>query len=217
MRAVIYLHVFKGDDIQRTADQFDRLCNYVKSQKWQLVHTYRDALTGKKKDRTAYQQMLAGAAQHKFDVLVFWSLDRLSREGIMPTITLLQKLTTWDIGYRSFTEPHLDSLGPHHETLIELLTTLGKQDKVRSESTRIGLKRMRANNQPGPKGFYAPGRPPAQVNLKKAKQLRAKGLSYEKIAALCGTSKATLYRSLNSPDEIARKPKRVAPERNHPL
>jgi DNA invertase Pin-like site-specific DNA recombinase len=207
MRAVIYLHVFKGDDIQHTADQFDWLFNYVKLQKWQLVHTYRDALTGKKKDRTAYQQMLAGAAQHKFDVLVFWSLDQLSREGIMPTITLLQKLAAWDIGYRSFTEPHLDSLGPHHETLIGLLATLSKQDKVRSESTRIGLKRMRANNQPGPKGFYAPGRPPARVNLKKAKRLRAEGLSYEKIAVLCGTSKATLYRSLNPPDEIARKQK----------
>lgn len=217
MRAVIYLHVFRGDDAQHTADQFDRLCNYVKSQKWQLVHTYRDALTGKRKDRTAYQQMLAGAARHKFDVLVFWSLDRLSREGIMPTITLLQKLTTWNIGYRSFTEPHLDSLGPHHETLMELLATLGKQDKVRSESTRIGLKRMRANNQPGPKGFYAPGRPPVQINLKKAKRLRTEGLSYEKIAKLCGTSKATLYRLLNPLDEIAQKQKKAASERNHLL
>jgi DNA invertase Pin-like site-specific DNA recombinase len=76
---------------------------------------------------------------------------------------------------------------------------------------------MRANNQPGPKGFYAPGRPPAKFNLKKAKRLRTEGLSYEKIAVLCGTSKATLYRSLNPLDEIARKPKKVAPERNHPL
>jgi len=40
--------------------------------------------------------------QDKFDVLLFWSLDRLSWEGVLP-ILHLERLTSYGIGYRSFT------------------------------------------------------------------------------------------------------------------
>jgi hypothetical protein len=37
------------------------------------------------------------------------SLDWLSREGVLPTLQHLQRLTSDGIGYRSFTEQYFDS------------------------------------------------------------------------------------------------------------
>jgi len=44
-------------------------------------------------------------------VLLFWSLDRLSREGVLETLTHLQRLTGCGVAWRSFTEQYLDSTG----------------------------------------------------------------------------------------------------------
>jgi len=43
--------------------------------------------------------MLA-ASQKQFDVLVFWSLDRLSA-GIVKTLGYLEQLRVWGIGWRA--------------------------------------------------------------------------------------------------------------------
>ena len=44
-------------------------------------------------------------------MLLFWSLDRLSREGTVETLNHLQRLTGYGVNYRSFTEQYLDSTG----------------------------------------------------------------------------------------------------------
>ena len=44
-------------------------------------------------------------------VLLFWSLDRLCREGTVETLNHLQRLTSYGVNYRSFTEQYLDSTG----------------------------------------------------------------------------------------------------------
>jgi len=55
-------------------------------------------------DRVEFQRMFQDASRQQFDVLLFWSLDRLSREGILPTLQHLQRLTSYGVGYRSFTQ-----------------------------------------------------------------------------------------------------------------
>jgi len=70
---------------------------------WTIVLEYVDHETSKNSDRAQLQQMFRDASQRKFDVLLFWSLDRLSWEGVLPTMKHLQRLTSYGIGYRSFT------------------------------------------------------------------------------------------------------------------
>ena len=48
--------------------------------------------------------MMQDASQRMFDILLFWSLDRLSREGVMPTLTYLQRLDGYGVNWRSFSE-----------------------------------------------------------------------------------------------------------------
>ena len=54
--------------------------------------------------------MLA-ASQKQFDLLLFWKLDRLSREGVRMTLTYLERLDSWGVAWRSYMEPYLDSCG----------------------------------------------------------------------------------------------------------
>jgi hypothetical protein len=53
--------------------------------------------------------MMLAASQPQFDVLVFWSLDPLSREGIVKTLGYLEQLRGWGTGWRSYTQPFFDT------------------------------------------------------------------------------------------------------------
>ena len=135
--------------------------------------------------------MFTAASRREFDVLVFWSLDRLSREGTVETLNHLQRLTGYGVDYRSFTEQYLDSTGIFKEAVIGILAAVAKQERVRlSERTVAGLERARAQGRIG-------GRPKAQDDpstLKLFAKLKRDGLSVRKIAAKMGVSPTTVQK-----------------------
>ena len=55
--------------------------------------------------------MFEAAENRKLDVLVFWSPDRFSREGIRKTISFLQEREAFGVGFRSYAEPYLNTEG----------------------------------------------------------------------------------------------------------
>jgi DNA invertase Pin-like site-specific DNA recombinase len=59
--------------------------------------------------------MLRDAAARKFDILFFWSLDRLTREGTLATLEYLELLECHGVHWRSLTEPWIDSAGPFRD------------------------------------------------------------------------------------------------------
>ncbi len=48
-----------------------------------MIREYVDHETGSTNDRVEFQSMFKDASQRKFDILLFWALDRLSREGVL--------------------------------------------------------------------------------------------------------------------------------------
>jgi len=48
---------------------------------------YEDCESGGTAERTEFQAMMLDAMGRQFDVVVFWSLDRFSREGALETST----------------------------------------------------------------------------------------------------------------------------------
>src|SRR5438045_8781175 len=94
--------------------------------------------------------MLAAASRREFDVVLFWALDRFSREGVYVTLQHLQSLTSYGVGYRSFTEQYLDSCGLFKDAVISILATIAKQERIRiSERTIAGLQRARLQGRIG--------------------------------------------------------------------
>ncbi|HEV3210957.1 MAG TPA: recombinase family protein [Chthoniobacterales bacterium] len=126
--------------------------------------------------------MLKAAYQRKFDILVFWALDRLTREGTRATLNYLQRLESKGVGYVSYQEQWLDSTGPFKDVMVSMFATLAKQERARiSERTIAGLKVARA------KGRIL-GRPPLpEETVQKVLSLnRHAGIGARKIAKSTG-------------------------------
>ena len=99
--------------------------------------------------------------------MLFWSLDRLSREGVLQTLTYLQTLTSYGVGWKSFTEQYLDSCGVFRDAVLSILATIAKQERIRlSERTIAGLEKARRQGRMG-------GRPRVITDRAKVKELRA--------------------------------------------
>jgi len=78
----------------------------------------------------------------KFDVLLFWSLDQLSREGVLETLQHLNRLTSHGVNYRSFTEQYFDSCGIFKDARPE--STKNQRGKYRwSTKPNVPLRRTR--------------------------------------------------------------------------
>jgi DNA invertase Pin-like site-specific DNA recombinase len=79
----IYARVSSRDRGQDFTNQLLALREFCLKQGWTIYREYVDQISGDGRDRPAFRQMFQDASQRKFDVLLFWSLDRLSREGCL--------------------------------------------------------------------------------------------------------------------------------------
>ena len=88
MRIAYYLRV--STENQELDSQRSEILPFVDRRGWKLVHTFEDVMSGQKgeKDRPGFAAMLKAAHQRKFDILVFWALDRLTRDGTRATLKL---------------------------------------------------------------------------------------------------------------------------------
>jgi len=145
--------------------------------------------------------MMADAAQRKFDVLLFWALDRFSREGIYETHTYLKRLDDAGVRFRSFTEPYLDSCGMFRDAVISILAVIAKQERQRiRERVQAGLRRAR---ECGPRSGRPVGRPRVIFRRDKVAELREQGLSWSRIAKRLGISSASARRACQYPKEAS--------------
>lgn len=194
MKAALYARVSTKDGRQDTENQLRQLREFAASQNWRIIHEFVDRASGKRSDREQFQKMFENASRREFDVLLFWSLDRLSREGTVETLNHLQRLTSYGVHYRSFTEQYLDSTGIFKEAVIGILAAVAKQERVRlSERTLAGLQRAKAQGRVG-------GRPKAEDDYKlvrRVEALRAEGKSIRQIAATVSASPTTVLKLVN--------------------
>ena len=92
MRIAIYARVSKNDESQDPQNQIKPLRDYAKALGGEIVEEYIDLASGGNGDRKNFLRMFEDAQMHKFDLLLVWALDRLSREGISNTLGYLERL-----------------------------------------------------------------------------------------------------------------------------
>lgn len=176
MKVAIYARVStkaKGQDVE---NQLRILREFCIKMGYEVYKEYTDQESGGKSDRPAFIQLFSDAAKRKFDLLLFWSLDRFSREGTRKTIFYLQQLDDYGILYKSYSEQYLDSSGIFKDVIISILATLAKQEQIRlSERVRAGLEKAKSKGRVG-------GRPRiTQAVIDQILVLNQQGLSMRKI------------------------------------
>jgi DNA invertase Pin-like site-specific DNA recombinase len=74
------------------------------------VLEYKDiGISGANSNRPAFIKMRADARQNLFKGILVWSIDRLSREGIMQTLSYINELEKYGVFLKSYQESWLDT------------------------------------------------------------------------------------------------------------
>ena len=150
-RAAIYARVSADDKGQTPDNQLLQLRAWCERMGYPVVREYVEHENGGKgiEYRKQLAAMFAGAARREFDLLLVWSLDRFSREGMATTVGYLQRLTSHSVAFRSLTEEHLSTENELvRNILLATLASLAKLEREKiSQRTKAGLERARAKGK----------------------------------------------------------------------
>ena len=195
MRVSIYART-STDKGQDNENQLVQLRQFAELQGWVLVQEYVDEMSGKSADRPAFRRLFEAASRWEFDLVLFWSLDRFSREGVLQTLQHLQRLTDFGVGFRSYTESYPDSCGLFKDAVISILAVIAKQERIRTrERVLAGIERYRNEFDRGTIGKekssrsgknLALGRPKRIFDRLEVFKLRSDGFSLRQIASKLG-------------------------------
>jgi len=197
-RTALYARISTRDKGQDVENQLTQLREFAARQGWVIAQEFVDRESGSTADRAMFQAMFRAASQRRFDTLLFWSLDRLSREGVLETLQHLNRLTSYGVNYRSFTEQYFDSCGIFKDAVISILATIAKQERIRiSERVRAGMRNARAKGRRIGRPAHVPLTGQLREEIAEAYQ-HGEG-SLRAIAMRFGTSLGTVQRCVALP------------------
>jgi DNA invertase Pin-like site-specific DNA recombinase len=180
MKAALYARISTADGRQDVENQLAELRRFAVAQGWETTNEYIDRESGGKADRAEFRRMFTDAARRRFDLVLVWALDRLTREGVAETFEYIKRLTRHGVQFVSFTEEHFRTTGPAGELMIAVAAWIAKQERIRiSERVRAGLARARLQ---GTRSGRAVGRPKVVFNRDEAIRLRREGWSWREIS-----------------------------------
>jgi DNA invertase Pin-like site-specific DNA recombinase len=187
----IYARV--STDRQKVDMQIRELRDFVKRSGWKIFNEYTDqGYTGANTKRPAFAEMMYVARKRKFDVLLVWKLDRLSR-SLKDLINTLDELGSLGIHFISY-DNNLDTTTPTGKLVFQIIGAVAEFEKdIIRERVRAGLENARQKGK-------RLGRP--EINndiLKKAMVLRRQGLSFRQIEKQLGVGEGTIRKRIKKP------------------
>lgn len=186
MRAALYVRVSTKE--QTTQNQERELRQWAERLGFEVGKVYADTASGARADRTALAAVLVGAHRREFDILLIWSLDRLSREGIGPMIRYMNQLRAAGVGVMSHQESWVDTGSPVWELLLAVFAWVAQQERQRiGERVRASQARARAQG-------VRFGRKPRLVDLEELRRRRTQGQGWRRIARAMKAPTSTLRR-----------------------
>ncbi|MBX3161876.1 MAG: recombinase family protein [Deltaproteobacteria bacterium] len=188
-RACRYLRVSTTD--QRQDLQDDETIELIERRGWQLAGTYSDqGVSGSREHRRGLDDMLADARRGRFDVVVVWRSDRLFR-SLKNMVNTLAELDALNVAFVSCTEA-FDTTTPQGKLLMHLVAAFAEFERTTiAERVRAGLAAARRRG-------VRLGRPGVDLDVAKAAQMRASGLSYREIARQLGVGAGRIHGALNA-------------------
>ena len=141
----LYARVSTADKEQDPQTQLMPLRDYCQGQGWEVYREYVDRASADDfARRVAWRQLLDDAASRRyFKVLLVWRIDRAFR-AVLDAAAALKKFQLWDVGFRSLTEPWIDTTTPFGEALYHIAVAFAQLEKATmAERIRAGMDRAR--------------------------------------------------------------------------
>jgi site-specific DNA recombinase len=109
--------------------QSERLASYVASQEdWEMVGTFTDQMSGAKLERPGLTNALRAAKAGRFDLLLVYRVDRLSR-SVRGLAEVLETLDAAGVGFRSATEP-FDTTSAAGRMMVQMLGVFAEFERA---------------------------------------------------------------------------------------
>jgi len=148
MKTALYIRVSTAE--QDTTNQLLTLEDYAKRRGFEVYRIYSEAETAWKNGHQAeLAKLLDDAQRGKFQVVLVWALDRLSREGALAILSLVDRLKRHGVRVISVQEPWTEAPGELADILYAITGWVARMESQRrSERTKAGLERARHNGKP---------------------------------------------------------------------
>lgn len=178
MDAAILCRVSKSEG-QETIQQEDRCIAEAKALGVNVVEKYiYNGSGGSVGENDVFLKLLKDADAHKFKLLIMFSLDRFSREGIGNTLGYIKRLKLNGVAIKSISEPWLNTVPVNgidvSEILLSVMSWVAEADLKRiKEKTKLKLDYYQA--QIKEKGYYI-----TKAGVKKTSLGRGPGVKDEK-------------------------------------
>lgn len=190
MTAAAYLRVSTKDKGQDPLNQLPAIERLARQRGWSLTERYIDHDSGAKNSRAEFQRMMEDARRGKTELLIFWSLDRFSREGILETLEHLRTLARYGVDFLSVQEPMLETVGPAREIIIAILAYFAAFERERHrDRVNAGIERARANG-------VRFGRRPVPIDDEALAKMKAERWSLREMAAALRVGRSSVHRRM---------------------
>lgn len=160
------------------------------------VQWYEDeGFSGSNGDRPAYQKLIKDTKHG--DTILCYAVDRISREGIAPTIQLRQTIHNKGAKLHSVSEPWISDDNPAAEVVVLVMAWAAEQERKRILARqRAGIEAAKASGK-----SWGGRKAGTRITLTKEKEalchkLKKQGETVAAIARNLGISRKTVYQAL---------------------
>jgi DNA invertase Pin-like site-specific DNA recombinase len=163
MNVCIYGRVSTGE--QDAENQIMVLTTWAGQRGYEVVRVYQeDESAWKSGHQRELAHLLDDASKRRFDAVLVWALDRLSREGALAILTLVNRLKICGVKVLSYQESWTEAPGELGELMYALTGWVARMESQRrSERTKAGLARVKAQGK-------RLGRPPGSKDRRNRKR-----------------------------------------------
>lgn len=210
IRAAGYVRVSTDEQAmegQSLENQSARIKAYAESQGWDLIEIYREeGYSGKVIDRPELSKLIENIKAGKFDVILVYKVDRLTRKQKDLWYLLEDVFEARGVGFKSVIEP-FDTTTAQGKAFLGMLAVFAQLERdTIAERTKDTLANKKSNGEwigRIPYGYQlsASGNleknPDEQKIIAKIKRMNRQGMSCREIAGRVGVSHMTVSNLLN--------------------
>jgi DNA invertase Pin-like site-specific DNA recombinase len=197
MRAALYMRVStSGQDTERQEHQLRAV---AAARGWEIVEVYTDnGISGSKgrEKRPAFDRLHKDAARNRFDIVMAWSVDRISRT-VKDLVTFLQELQAANVDLYLYQQA-VDTTTPMGRAMFQIAGVFAELERAMIvERVRSGLAKAKAK---GTKSGRPIGRPrlPERKRQEIRQAYKAGGIGMRALAKQHGVSLGTVQTCLRS-------------------
>lgn len=188
-KVAIYARVSTSNKGQDLNTQLLPLKKYCKDKKRDIVQVYTDIMSWTKESRPSLNSLLDDAKKQKFDTVLVFRFDRISR-STKQLIDLLEKFRKLNISFISLNE-NIDTTTPTGAMMFTIIAAFAKFERdIISERVKFWIQKARSN-------WKQIGRKKIDVNDNMVILHHNEGLSIRNIAQMMNISKSKVHRILS--------------------